>query len=46
VISTLQLFDFDKVWSTPLIYHGKLYTMGENTLVCFDISGHSVASAR
>ena len=37
-ISQMQLFDFTKVWSMPLIYHGKLYAMGEDNLVCLDIS--------
>jgi outer membrane protein assembly factor BamB len=46
VISQLQLFDFSKTWSMPLIYRGKLYAMGENTFVCLDISGHPVASVR
>jgi outer membrane protein assembly factor BamB len=39
VISQVPLFDFLKTWSTPLIYHGKLYAMGKDTLVCLDISG-------
>ena len=38
-ISQVQLFDeqFDQVWSTPLIYHGKLYAKGQDELVCMDI---------
>lgn len=41
LISQVQLFDstFDRVWSTPLIYHGKLYVKGEAELVCLNISG-------
>jgi outer membrane protein assembly factor BamB len=46
VIRQVQLFDFTKTWSTPLIYRGKLYCMGENTLVCLDISGHPIASLK
>ena len=38
LISQTQLFDFITTWSTPLIYHGKLYAMGPDTLVCLDIS--------
>ena len=40
LISQVQLFDadFSKVWSTPLIYHGKLYAKGQQQLVCLDIS--------
>lgn len=25
------------IWSTPLLYHGKLYAKGENQLVCLDV---------
>jgi outer membrane protein assembly factor BamB len=41
LISQDQVFDdsFNKVWSTPLIYRGKLYAKGENELICLDISG-------
>ena len=38
LISQVQLFDFISCWSTPLIYHGRLYAMGENNLVCLDIA--------
>lgn len=46
VISSVQMFDFSQTWSTPLIYRGKLYTMGKDTLVCLDIGPHAVAEAR
>ena len=46
VISAVQMFDFSQTWSTPLIYRGKLYTMGKDTLVCLDIGSHAVAQAR
>jgi outer membrane protein assembly factor BamB len=41
LISQAQIFDagYAEVWSTPLIYHGKLYAKGQNELVCLDISG-------
>ena len=40
LISQAQAFpeNFDKAWSTPLIYHGKLYVKGESQLACYDIS--------
>lgn len=40
LISQSQIFDegFSKVWSTPLIYHGKLYAKGLDQLICLDIS--------
>ena len=45
LISQKQLFDFSQVWSSPIIYHGKLYTMGKDSLVCLDI-GTNTADAR
>jgi hypothetical protein len=39
------MFDFSQVWSSPVIYHGKLYTMGKDNLVCLDI-GSNTADAR
>jgi outer membrane protein assembly factor BamB len=43
LISQTQAFDagFAMVWSTPLLYHGKLYAKGRSELVCLDISGKS-----
>jgi hypothetical protein len=38
LISQVQLFDYSQVWSTPLIYRGKLYCKGEKDLVCLDIA--------
>ena len=37
VTGEVQLFDYDKVWSSPVIYHGKLYVKGKEELVCLDI---------
>lgn len=34
-----RLFDGNQIWSTPLIYNGKLYCKGTSELVCLDISG-------
>jgi hypothetical protein len=39
VVSETDLFNYDKVWSTPLIYHGKLYAKGKDQLLCLQISG-------
>lgn len=38
LISQVALFDYSQVWSTPLIYRGKIYAKGENDLVCLDVS--------
>ena len=46
VISQVQLFDFGHTWSTPLIYHGKLYCMGKDSLVCLDISSHTASAGQ
>jgi len=45
VINQLQLFDYGQVWSSPLIYRGRLYCMGEKSLVCLEV-GSSVAMAK
>lgn len=45
VLSEVPLFDFLTTWSTPLIYHGKLYAMGKDTLVCLDLGGPRAARA-
>jgi outer membrane protein assembly factor BamB len=34
-----RLFDGNHIWSTPLIYRGRLYCKGTDELVCLDISG-------
>ena len=39
VVSQVKMFDFDNVWSAPVIYHGKLYVKGKDELVCLDVSG-------
>jgi outer membrane protein assembly factor BamB len=38
LLSSFQLFDYSQVWSSPVIYRGKLYAKGETELVCLDIS--------
>lgn len=37
VLSTLALFDYDKVWSAPVIYQSRLYVKGKEQLVCMDL---------
>jgi len=46
LLSQVQLFDFGTSWSTPLIYHGKLYAMGRDNLVCLEIANRAAAAAR
>lgn len=40
-IGQAQLFpdNFNQVWSTPLLYGGKVYAKGERKLVCIDLGG-------
>jgi len=33
-----QLFDTDQVWTTPLLYSGKMYAKGGDELVCYDLN--------
>ena len=35
-----QPFDGSEIWSTPLLYGGKLYARGVDELVCLDVSGN------
>jgi len=37
LMSEVPMFDYDKVWSSPVIYHGKLYVKGKTEMVCLDI---------
>jgi outer membrane protein assembly factor BamB len=34
-----QVFDGSEIWSTPLLYGGKLYAKGGDEFVCLDVSG-------
>jgi outer membrane protein assembly factor BamB len=34
-----QLFEFDNVWASPLIYKGKIFAKGKEELVALDASG-------
>jgi outer membrane protein assembly factor BamB len=45
VLGQAPLFDFGTTWSTPLIYRGKLYAMGQDTLVCLDLGGRTARAA-
>lgn len=44
LISQVKLFDFGTTWSSPLLYHDKLYAMGKDTLVCLNV-GRAAARA-
>jgi hypothetical protein len=37
-----QLLDAREVWSTPLLYGGRLDAKGDTEFVCFDLSGKAV----
>lgn len=37
VVSQFELFDASQTWSTPLLYGGKLYAKGPDSLVCLDV---------
>ena len=37
VVSEADIFHYDKVWSDPIVYHGKLYVKGKDELACFDV---------
>jgi outer membrane protein assembly factor BamB len=39
LVSQTKAFNGSQVWSTPLIYGGRLYAKGEAELVCFDLTG-------
>lgn len=38
-ISTVDLFDASQVWSSPLLYDGRLYALGGDEFVCLDVGG-------
>jgi outer membrane protein assembly factor BamB len=37
VVSQVQAFKGQEIWSSPLVYRGKLYVKGPSELVCYDI---------
>ena len=39
LLDQAQLLDAREVWSTPLLYGGRLYAKGDTEFVCFDLSG-------
>ena len=39
LLGSVNLFDADEIWASPLIYDGKLYCKGRDELVCLDIAG-------
>lgn len=38
VVNEVKVFQANKIWSSPVIYHSMLYVKGKTELVCFDIS--------
>ena len=40
LVEQAQPFDGSEIWSTPLLYGGKLYARGVDELVCLDVSGN------
>ena len=40
LLEQAELFDGSEIWSTPLVYGGKLYAKGVNELVCVDLSAN------
>jgi outer membrane protein assembly factor BamB len=38
ILAQEQVFDGSEIWSTPLLYGGKLYVKGGDELVCLDVS--------
>jgi outer membrane protein assembly factor BamB len=45
VLGAFQAVQGDKVWSSPLLYGGRLYVKGPKELVCFDIAPAGAAGA-
>jgi hypothetical protein len=41
LLAQAQVMDGREVWSTPLIYGGRLYAKGDTEFVCFDLSGRA-----
>jgi hypothetical protein len=37
VVSQVQAFKGSEIWSSPLVYRGKLYVKGPSEMVCYDI---------
>jgi outer membrane protein assembly factor BamB len=44
-LTQADVFDASQVWSTPLLYGGRLYAKGENEFVCFDLGGARPAAS-
>lgn len=39
LVSSVEITDGDKNWSTPTVYNGKLYVKTMEELICLDVSG-------
>jgi outer membrane protein assembly factor BamB len=44
VISSFKGPEGTQIWSTPLIYGGRLYAKGEQELICYDLSSAAAAA--
>ena len=44
VAGEMEIFHYSPIWSSPVIYHGKLYVKGKDELVCLDIGVSPAAS--
>ena len=38
LLAQTELFDGSEIWSTPLLYDGKLYAKGQDEFVCLEVS--------
>ena len=46
LLSQAQLLDAREVWSTPLLYGGRLYAKGDTEFICFDLSGKAAPETK
>jgi len=44
LLSQADVLDAREVWSTPLLYAGRLYAKGDTEFVCFDMTGKAHAA--
>jgi outer membrane protein assembly factor BamB len=44
LLSQADVLDAREVWSTPLLYGGRLYAKGDTEIVCFDMTGKAHAA--
>jgi len=44
LLSQADFLDAREVWSTPLLYAGRLYAKGDTEFVCLDMTGKAQAA--